>query len=143
MNKPTYPEVGEEFELTLTQAHCDGFLMIANFNYPNGSWKYRGQQLEAGQTARFKLEQVGACNSLLQVMEKLQKYDYVPGQWIQAFKEAYPEPDGSSVGVADCSWESEKGDAVGFPFINGRGIGYFGCAQHEIHESFRWLVRCK
>jgi len=140
----THPEVGQVFELTLTEDQLDGEKMADNFghNFASG-WQYTGQKPEAT-TGKFKLVQVGFCNNLQEVAAKLKEHGDTPaGQWLQAFKAAYPDPDSKDpIGVADPSWVNPRGH-VNFPFVVADGDANFFWTDSYLNRYWRWLVRCK
>jgi len=62
------------------------------------------------------------------------------GQWMKAFKDAYPKPDGKSpVGVADASWVDSSGNAR-FPAVLSDGKPCFDRTVCDLDEDWCWLV---
>ena len=143
MKTATYPEVGQVFELMLTEDQLDGIDMVKNFGYNPDGWRYTGQQ-PTPETGKFKLVQVGFCNNLQEVAQKLKEHGDIPaGQWLQAFNAVYPKPDGNGpIGVADNSWVDPDG-SLGFPCMRSDGGAVFYWADFGLGEVWRWLVRCK
>jgi len=143
MKTLVYPKVRRVFKLTLTDDQLNGLAMVKNFGYNHDGWQYTGQTPTAG-TDKFKLVQVGFCNNLQEVAEKLKKHGDIPaGQWLQAFKDAYPKPDDNGpIGVADPSWVSPFGN-VCFPYVYTDGAAYFYWTDDYLDGDWRWLVRCK
>jgi len=142
----SYPPVGEIFELTLTKDQCDGMKMVRNLVRDPKYWRYNGQKLTAGSTAKFKLVKSGFCDNFQEAADRLKEHGEIPaGQWLQAFKAAYPEPDGSyPVGVADCSWEGPGlGAFARFPYLSSDGVMGFIWPGSRLGEYWRWLVLCK
>lgn len=143
---PTYPADGEVFELTLDADAPENqpLEMVRRFGYnPEGwQWQYTSKKVLSGkQTRRFKLVAVGYCRDLKEVRQKLATHGEIPeGQWIMAFKAAYPQPDGKGpVGVADPSWVFPDGD-VYFPYVGTDGGSRFRWADYARGDSWRWLV---
>lgn len=142
----TYPAEEEVFELTL-----DGddpanapLAMVKNDGYDPEGWKHKGPTVEGTQTRKFKLVRVGDCRDLEEVRKKLKKHGDVPeGQWRQAFKAAYPTPDGNGpIGVADASWTHPFGDRD-FPCVSSLGSSYFYWTDSGCGGGWRWLVSIK
>jgi len=75
------------------------------------------------------------------VRQRLAQYGDIPeGQWRQAFKAAYPQPDGNGpIGIADSSWVG-PGGLAGFPWVDSGGGSHFDWAGHDHDEDWRWLV---
>ena len=143
---PAYPKVGEIFELTL-----DGDLpenqpleIVRGFGYNPEGWGHKGPKVSGQQTRRFKLAQVGYCNNLDVVKERLKAHGENPeGQWMKAFKAAYSQPDGNGpVGVADASWVGPHGGA-GFPGVGTDGVLGFRWTGSGQGGGWRWLVVVK
>lgn len=141
---PPYPAVGVEFELKLDfdAPEADPIAMVRADGYGSPEkWKFTGRKGSGIQTRCFKLVRVGACRDLDEVRQKLAQYGEAPeGQWREAFKAAYPKPDGQGpVGFADPSWVSPSGD-VRFPFVRSVGGSLFVWAVDELGVNWRWLV---
>lgn len=138
-----YPADGEIFELTLNGdvPENDPIEMVRRDCYDPAGWKYIGKKVTGKQVRRFKLVRVGRCRNLNEVREKLVAHGSIPeGQWREAFKTAYPEPDENSpVGFADPSWVDPDGNA-NFPYIYGGGNSDFRWADNDFNEDRRWLV---
>ena len=92
-------------------------------------------------TRRFKLVQVGYCSNMEKVKVKVGTEGAFPeGQWINAFKAAFPEPDGQGpVGIPDASW-IDSGGRANYPYILAFGLMQFNYAGHIRIEDWRWLV---
>lgn len=139
-----YPADGEVFELTLDgdASENDPIEMVRRDGYGNPKlWKYTGKRVIGKQTRFFKLVRVDHCRNLDEVRERLAKCgEVLQGQWREAFKVAYPEPDGRGpVGIADPSWVNPNGLAY-FPCVDTGGSSYFYWADYDFHEHWRWLV---
>jgi hypothetical protein len=101
-----YPAIGEVFELTLDGGAPENqpFQIVKDCGY-TGTWRHNGRTVKGKQTRRFKLAQAGYQPNLDGVKSALPASGSVEGQWIKAFKVAYPQPDGNGpIGVADASW---------------------------------------
>ena len=141
---PQYPPDSEVFELTIDgdapendpieMVRCDGY------GSPE-KWKFTGQKVAGIQTRAFKLVRVGVCRNLKKVRQRLAQYGDIPeGQWRQAFKAAYPQPDGNGpIGIADSSWVDPDGGA-GFPCVDSGGGSDFRWADDGRGGGWRWLV---
>lgn len=140
---PAYPQVGEVFELTFDGDAPENqpLEIVRYFGYNPEGWKHKGLRVGGKQTCRFKLVQVGYCRNLDEVKERLKKYGKIPGgQWLKAFKMAYPQPDGNGpIGVADSSWVNPDGLAR-FPVVGSGGDLRFGWAGVARGDRWRWLV---
>lgn len=121
----TLPAVGEVFELTL-EGTVDPIGMFRADGIDPKGWKHKGKKVKGGQTKKFKLVQIGYCSNWDAVLEGLKPHGGVPeGQWREAFKKAYPRPDGKGpVGVADASWVSPDGRRY-FPYVHDDGEAWF------------------
>lgn len=137
-----YPAMGEIFELTLDGdvPEHQSLEMVRRDGY-GGKWRHDGPVVQGKQTRRFKLVQIGYCRTFDEVLEKLAKYGKIPeGQWREAFRVAYPKPDGDGpIGIADFSWVNPHGYAH-FPYVRADGHSYFHWADDDFYESWRWLV---
>ena len=141
---PAYPKVGEIFELSF-----DGDVpenqpleIVRYFGYdPDDGWKHKGLRVGGKQTCRFKLVQVGYCRNLDEVKERLKAHGKNPGgQWMKAFKMAYPQPDGNGpIGIADASWVDPRGRAR-FPMVFSGGDLCLLWADIDQGGDWRWLV---
>lgn len=137
-----HPPVSEIFELTL-----DGDLpenqpleMVRRDGY-SGTWKHNGPVVKGVQTRRFKIVQIGYCRTFDEVQTKLIQHGKIPeGQWRQAYKTAYPKPDGNGpIGIADSSWVLPNGRAC-FPYVLTDGYSDFCWTDHAFNDFWRWLV---
>ena len=138
---PVYPAVGEIFELTLDgDAPENQPLQIVRDCGYTGKWRHNGRTVKGKQTRRFKFAQAGYQPNLDGVKSALPTSGSVEGQWIKAFKAAYPQPDGNGpVGIADASWVNPRDDA-NFPFVSTDGSLNF-CWADDVQDAFwRWLV---
>ncbi|MDP2587789.1 MAG: hypothetical protein Q8P33_03380 [bacterium] len=137
--KAVYPSIGEVFELTLEPVKA--LEMVKSDGYNPEGWQFRGKEITKPETRKFKLVQVGYCDSFEQLQKKLKKHGKSPqGQWREAYKKAFPEPDGQGpVGFADPSWLSPDRRAR-FPFVRTGGASVFFCADYGFHEYWRWVV---
>ena len=140
--QPTYPMIAAVFELTLDgdDSKNQPLAMVRRDGY-SGNWKHKGPVVKGQHTRRFKLVQVGYCRNLDEVRQKLVAHGEIPeGQWREAFKAAYPTPDGAGpVGIADPSWLDSDGGAD-FPYVYSDGSSYFHWADDGRIERWRWLV---
>jgi hypothetical protein len=135
------PELGEVFELTLNGDDVDPGEMVRNDRYP-GSWDFLGPRVVGLQTRRFRLVNVGRCANLNEVREKAGKL--AEGQWREAFRQRYPNPDGREpIGFGGSLWSNNIGGCR-IPLLTNYGdewISRFGSASTALHrESWRWLV---
>jgi hypothetical protein len=140
---PTYPPVGEVFELTLDfDAPANEALeMVEEFGFNSAGWSYVGAKVTGRQTRRFKLVQIGFCSNTDKVRAKTAALGATPeGQWINAFKAAYPIPDGQGpIGIADDSWIGANGRG-NYPYLLAVGLQHFNYGGHVRGEDWRWLV---
>ena len=143
-HRPAYPPVGEVFELTLDgdAPENEPLEMVNEFGFNPSGWQYIGAAVSGRETRRFQFVQVGYCSTVERVKDKIGPYGKVPaGQWINAFKAAYPEPDGQGpVGFADASWVSADGRA-NFPYVASVGFLHFNYGGHVRGEDWRWFVQ--
>jgi len=148
-----YPKVGEKFELTLGVDQCDPIVMVKNFGYNPNNWKHKGEKIPGEQTDSFKLISIKTIIkpalkiafpvSLKNVIKYSESGSIPQGQWLQAFRDKYPETDGQgSVGVADPSWVCPL-VVAGFPYVFSVGAPDFRWAGYDLFDDWRWLVRCK
>lgn len=148
--KPTtlaIPDVGEEFELAHDFDKTDPLEMVRSDEYDPEAWEFKGTKPKGKQTRRFKLVKVGYLPTLDAVRTALASHGTVPeGQWREAFKKAYPKPDGNgSIGVADPSWVGPNGRRR-FPYLDwdgGQWRSRFFFADDVQGSPWRWLVECK
>jgi len=140
--QPTYPMIAAVFELTLDgdDSKNQPLAMVRRDGY-SGNWKHKGPVVKGQHTRRFKLVQVGYCRNLDEVRQKLVAHGEIPeGQWREAFKAAYPNPDGKGpIGFADPSW-LDSHDVASFPCVFSLGGSIFVWADDGQHERWRWLV---
>ncbi|MFZ0296703.1 MAG: hypothetical protein WAL52_24030 [Candidatus Sulfotelmatobacter sp.] len=138
-----YPRVGEVFELALDGAAPENqpLEMVESFGYNPAGWSHNGPTVSGQKTRRFKLVQVGYCSNMEKVKVKVGTEGAFPeGQWINAFKAAFPEPDGQGpVGIPDASW-IDSGGRANYPYILAFGLMQFNYAGHIRIEDWRWLV---
>mgnify|MGYP001578388477 CR=1 FL=1 len=137
-----YPQLNTPFTLTLDFDSVDPLKMARDDGYSDlRDWKFNGPKITGKKTQDFMLVKIGDCNDLDEVREKLAKYGEIPdGRWREAFKAAFPKPDGNgSIGFADPSWVSPSGD-VFFPVVYSFGVSGFGWAERERDVVWRWLV---
>jgi len=138
-----YPKLNEVFELTLDGDASENtpIGMVKAFGYNPDGWPHNGQVVEGTQAKRFKLVQNGYQPNWEAVKKALEEYGPTPeGQWMKAFKDAYPTPDGKGcVGIADASWVSPLG-FVCFPFVGADGEPGFRFSAVVIYVRWRWLV---
>lgn len=139
-----YPKLGSVFELTI-DGEIDPLEMLVSGEFDPSEWRFIGAFLAGKQTCRFKLVDVGRSDNISEVREKLTKHGSIPeGQWREAFKAAYPEPDGRGpIGIADISWVPPIGKAT-FPYINADGYCSFRWpVGYLLPEHWRWLVKVR
>lgn len=137
-----YPKKGQEFELTLDGDAQPPLDMVRDYGYSQPEkWEHTGTAVTGIHTRRFKLVSVGYCRNLKAVRRKLEEHGEIPeGQWLEAFKEAFPESDGKGpVGVADPSWVNPLG-FVRFPCVRSFGFSGFPWAGRGFHGRWRWLL---
>ncbi|MDO8435153.1 MAG: hypothetical protein Q7S89_00530 [bacterium] len=139
----TYPAVGVVFELTLDgdAPENDPIEMVRGDGYEQPEqWRHEGKRVAGRQTHRFKLVQVEPCRNIHQVRAELLAYGKIPeGQWREAFKAAYPTPDGNGpIGIADPSWL--QGFQSFFPRITAGGSSRLDWAANGRDSDWRWLV---
>jgi hypothetical protein len=138
---PTYPAIGEVFELTLDGDVPENqpLQIVKDCGY-TGKWRHNGRTVKGKQTRRFKFAQAGYQPNLDGVKAALPTSGSVEGQWIKAFKAAYPQPDGNGpIGIADASWILPLGVAY-FPVVYTDGYLGFGWADNDRDARWRWLV---
>ena len=138
---PSYPAVGEIFELTLDgDAPENQPLQIVRDCGYTGKWRHNGRTVKGKQTRRFKFAQAGYQPNLDGVKSALPTSGSVEGQWIKAFKAAYPQSDGNGpVGIADASWIYPPVGAD-FPVVLTDGDLDFYWAGYGQGADWRWLV---
>ncbi len=139
-----YPELGKEFELTLTKEQCDPIAMVKNFGYNPKGWKYNGKIPET-LTIKCKLVKIGDCSDLDEAKKKLEKLgeETPSGLFMKPFKDKYPEPDGNGpIGIADSSWVHPDGSAR-FPYVRSVGDLRFNWTDYDLLGHWRWLVLSK
>ena len=138
---PAYPAVGEVFELTLDgDAPENQPLQIVKDCGYTGNGRHNGRTVKGKQTRRFKLAQAGYQSNLDGVKAALPASGSVEGQWIKAFKAAYPQPDGNGpIGIADASWVSPlSGTSFSVVYSDG-GLDFRWTG--DVHDAnWRWLV---
>ncbi len=106
----SYPKNDEIFQITLHgELRSNQPLgIVKKFGYPTDmiEWNYKGPIITDRLTRYMKLIQVGYCKDLTTLQQRLSVYGPTPsGQWLEAFREAYPQHDGEGpVGVLDVSW---------------------------------------
>jgi hypothetical protein len=140
---PCYPQLGEVFELTLDfdAPENEVMEMVEEFGYNSAGWSHVGAKVTGQKTRRFKLVQVGYCSNTDKVRSKTAALGATPeGQWINAFKAAYPVPDGQGpIGIADDSWIGANGRG-NYPYLLAVGLQHFNYGGHVRGEDWRWLV---
>lgn len=137
-----YPELGEEFELTLDGDHPDNQPTAMKRGDGNDGWTYRGDSTVRGiVTKRFKLMKFGYRKEPGFVRREYAGHGTVPeGQWRQAFIATFPTHDGKGpVGIPDSSWQLGAGGYY-FPCVNKEGIADFYWGGHGLDKEWRWLV---
>ncbi len=138
---PAYPAVGEVFELTLDGDVPENQpLQMVKDCGCTGKWRHNGRTVKGKQTRRYKLAQAGYQPNLDGVKAALPASGSVEGQWIKAFKAAYPHPDDNGpIGIADASWVDPAGGAH-FPCVYAdRGLDFDWAGIIRV-VSWRWLV---
>jgi hypothetical protein len=143
MKKP-YPNIDEEFELTLdgNDPRNQPLAMVSgDVHDSEKDWRHDGPTVTGNQTRKFRLVQVGYCSHWDELRQKLRDKGTIPeGQWRQAFLQAFPGHDGQGpVGVADASWVHPYG-AASFPCVASDGNPGFGWAVCDFDGGWRWLV---
>ena len=112
--KPTYPVVGQVFELTLDGDAPENqpLAMVRRIGYSTWEkWLYKGPTVKGIQTGVFKLVEFDRFLKFDDLHRILDTHGRIPeGQWAQAFKTAYPKYDGvCSIGFPDKSWVDDIG----------------------------------
>jgi len=143
-NTAAVPEINEVFRLTLNGNATDPIGMVQSDGYGSKIRQHDGPKVSGTQTRRFKLVRVGYQLNLDAVRTALASHGGIPeGQWREAFRAAYPTPDGKGpVGVADPSWVYPNGDRV-FPCVSDdrkRWRSGFRWANFGRVAHWRWLV---
>ncbi len=136
----TYPADGVPFDLAIEP--FPGIDLVGRFGCDNQQeWKFNGREILEPQTKKFMLVSIGYQPNWEAVKTALLKYGAIPeGQWCDAFKKAFPQPDGKGlVGVADASWVSPRGSAL-FPYIHADGVPHFDWAGLDFGAGWRFLV---
>jgi len=136
MAKP-YPELGVPFELTLDgdAPETQPLAMVEADGYNPDGWKHNGKIVVGKQTRRFKLVQKGGSWGEIGAVTGKE----VEGQWRNAFKATYPEPDGNGpIGVRDASWVHPRGYTA-FPCVDHNGDSRFGWVD-DFPDHWRWIV---
>ena len=146
MATPQYPNLGEVFKLTIDYSHpnVQPLTMVKNYGYDPAGWRYTGKTATGVVISKFQLVSVGLCGNWRDLGGKLAAYGKNPGGlWIQAFKDAYPKPDGRGrVGIFDASWMNQ-GHFECFPCIYSSGDLYFSQVIRKFNKHWRWLVYAK
>ena len=135
-----YPANGVAFELTIFEPFT-GLEMVRRFGYNPTGWKFNGTEIITPQTKKFMLVSIGEQPNLKAVKSELAQYGAIPaGQWCDAFKKAFPQPDGNgSIGVVDSSWVLPDGGAS-FPCVSAVGGLFFLWSVDGFDAFWRWLV---
>ena len=143
VRRRSYPVEGEVFTLTLDAdaPGCDPLAMVCGDGYNPAGWKYTGEKLTGVHARSFKLVSVDCCRDLEEVWQKLAVHGApAPGQWREAFKKAYPTPDGKCpIGFPDPSWVDSFG-CRRFPFVWSNGKSDFFWAGRWRLGVWLWLV---
>ncbi|MFA5736839.1 MAG: hypothetical protein WCX70_00530 [Candidatus Paceibacterota bacterium] len=139
--------VNEIFELTI-----DGNIpentpegMIKNCKYCGfelEKWSHEGPTITGKKTKKFKLTQIGQQHDWTTTKTLLRnKNGPTPeGQWLKAFKEAYPKSDYKGpIVVADASWIGLL-DGKYFPYLSEGGLLVFSWVGASFGDRWRWLV---
>jgi hypothetical protein len=137
-----YPKTGEVFELTLNPNAPEN-TPLGIINLPE-TWKHNGKVVTSKETKLFMLVSIRSWFCLAQARCELEDlYGPTPeGQWIKAFKGAYPVTDfNKSVYIADGSWIHQSGDAY-YPCVNQIGELSLRCAKSVTSREW-WLVEVK
>ena len=137
---PCYPALGVEFDLTIAEPFT-GIEMVRRFGYDPTGWKFNGEEIAMPQTKQFKLVSVGAQPNFKKVEAANAKEGVIPdGQWCDAFKKAFPQPDGNGpIGVAKASWVRPGGYAS-FPYVRTGCCLSFLWLDDAFDADWRWLV---
>lgn len=147
-----YPQIGEVFDLTLDGSLPEntplGVIKVFHkgsyeYNKDNPEdWRHNGQVVTDKQTRKFMLVKIGNQPNLAAAKSVLEKkYGTTPeGQWMKAFKDAYPKDDGNGpIGVADSSWIYPNGH-IRFPCVHTGGRPHFDRGDYDLYTYWRWLV---
>ena len=139
LKPPSYPKDGEVFSLTITKPFT-GLEMVRDDGFKNWlEWRFAREEIVAPQTKRFMLVWIGYQPNFESVERELKKHGRIPqGQWRKAFKKAFPQTDGSWIGVADSAWVRPSG-RVNFPCVSDHGES-FCWTDSAFDTSWRWLV---
>lgn len=138
----TVPAVGEEFELTLNGDEVDPLDMVRRDGEDDWEhWRFNGPRVTGTHTRRFKLVCPGYCRDLAEVKQKAGKL--AEGQWREAFRQKYPNPDGlGPIGFGGSEWLDPDSHRH-FPYL-GANIqpwhSYFPWDLYGFAEHWRWLV---
>lgn len=137
----------KDFELTLDFDATDPIVMLTSDGINPNGWEFKGTKPKGIQTRRFKLVQIGYHPNLDAVRMALASHGDVPeGQWREAFKVAYPTPNGKGlIGIADPSWVAPGGNRY-FPCLSddgARSVSDFFWAGNSHSDEWQWLVACK
>jgi len=130
-----YPEIGEEFDLTLdgNDPKAQPLVMVENHGF--GKWKHDGPLVKGRQTQKFKLIQKGGSWKEIGGVVG----NDLSGQWLGAFWHQFPESDGEHlVGVHDASWMPPYG-SICFPYVDRHYGGRLGFQQADYYYCGRWL----
>jgi hypothetical protein len=135
-----YPANGVEFELTINEPFTS-LDMVRRFGYESAGWNFSGAEITKPVTKRFKLVPIGAQSNFKAVEMENAKLGIIPdGQWLDAFKKAFSQPDGNGpIGVAKASWVIPRRDAC-FPYVYTDGGLSFDWTGHGFSAFSRWLV---
>jgi hypothetical protein len=106
-----------------------------------GGRHYINPFVSGQQTRRFKLVKVGChCQNLVEVRRRLGSGNVFRSQWINAFKTAFPVPDGfGPVGISCISWTIPTGSDA-FMYVRADGGINLGWAHEPLEDYWRWLV---
>ena len=146
------PKLGEWFELTVMGDAIHPLVMVKNDGHDDYlTWTFKGPSIADRQTRCFKLIRVGFCKDFDTVKQKVRERNLflAPGQWREAYRSSYSQPNGFCVSFAGSEWESPDG-SVRFPslrwkhsnawesFFSWASSGYGGV--YGFSSDWLWLV---
>src|SRR3989344_4511021 len=141
-----YPLEDEVFELTLDDdpSRNDPMAMARRYGYGN-QCRFTGRVVKGRQTRWFRLERVYEAETFSDVLSQLGEVDgRIPaGQWIEAFRESFPQSDGKTyIVVADPSWVFPSFGPC-FPGIRHDGRQWFRSIEPSFDHGWGWLMEVK
>lgn len=140
----SYPRVGEPFELGLDGDYGKNqpLEMVRTAGYNPAGWARNGTLVVGRKIRAHKLVFFYENPGFDELLRELAMVGEVPsGQWIVAFKTAFPKTDGRGpIGIADATWIAPDGH-LQFPCIGRGGDLRFHQALGTFGPRWRWIVR--